>query len=248
MGVLNHGGVVASQLPVSTLAPLYHPASPAKNPASDLLLRFEQRTVLGALPSRVNLPVSAPRSLLSACAQVMDPLALSGFWGDLNGHASKHLTSDELPYLNAAAAAVRAEIRARRIDPDGIPGFFPVVVNDLPSYAALARALLYLAVLPRSPLRCRLYCPRNAAYAPPTGLTLNIDVPLAFLAGHGQLAERASVLGLTLASAETVVLHGGTLLLPMLGQEIYFSTLFAPQSSLQAQLHQTGHSAALYLQ
>jgi hypothetical protein len=73
-------------------------------------------------------------------------------------------------------------------------------------------------------------------------------VPLGFLAGHGQLAVRQSVLGLTLASAETVVLPGGTLLLPVPGQEIYFSTLFAPQSSLQAQINQTGHSAALYLQ
>ena len=247
MGVLHHGGVIASQPPVSVMTPLYHPASGPRSPASELLLRFEQRTVLGFLPNVIRFPVTVPRTLLSACA-AFPPSGLNAFWGNLQTHVARHLSPQDQPSFDAAAQAVRAELRLRRIDPDGVPGFFPSAVTDADSYAALARALLYLATLPHSPLQLRLYCPQNAAFSPPSALSINIDVPLGFLSAHGQLATRELVLGLTLASSEVIHVPGGSVTVPVLSAEINFATLFVAGAGLASQIRRAGYASTLFLQ
>lgn len=248
MAVLAHGGMGAAPPPVSVMDDLYHPARPLKNPASTLLLTFEKRTLLGHLPTETRLERTVPRSLLDACAGVADPRDLAAFWGDLSAHVARHLTPAEQPHLSAAARAIRAELRARGVDPDAVPGFFPAAVTDLPTYAALARAILFLAVLPESPLGFRLYSASSSRYVPYDALTLNVDVTERFLQERGESGEREVILGLPLAVAETVEVPRARLLVPILGRLVFFGTLYAPDAPLSSRLRTPGRSATLYLQ
>lgn len=248
LGVMNHGGVSASQPPVTLMADLYAAGRPNPSRGASLLLRFEQRTLLGHLPSETRIVRGVPRALLDACAAVEDPADLHAFWGNLNSHVRKHLTPAERPHLTAVALAVRAEVRARGGNPDAQAGFFPREVQDAASYAGLARALLFLAVLPQSPLRFRLYSARPRHRAPYSALVLNIDVPEAFLTGHGQRSDREVVLGLHLAVADRVTVPGAAVLVPVLNTRVHFATLFAPDAPLSSRMRQPGRAATLYLQ
>lgn len=248
LGVMGHGGVSASLPAVTLMADLYHPAKPRGNPGSRLLLQFEQRSLLGHLPSETRMVREVPLTLLDACLEVEDPDELRAFWGNLDNHVEKHLTSAERPHFTAAALAVRAEIQARGMDPDAQPGFFPAEVKDAASYAGLARAVLFLAVLPDSPLRFRLYCAQNSPYVPYDALTMNIDVPESFLYQHRQRSDREVVLGLHLAVPETVTVQGKGLLIPVLDQRLHFSTLLAPDRPLSSRMRKPGRTATLHLQ
>lgn len=248
MALLAHGGLGNAPSPISVMGDLYHPARPQKNPASTLLLRFEKRTALGYLPAETRLERSVPRSLLEACAGVTDLEALGNYWGNLESHVTDHLTAAEQPHLSACARAIRAEMRSRGVDPDSMSGFFPEAVTDLGSYAALARAVLYLAVLPDSPLRFRLYCATNSPYVPFDALCLNIDVTERFLQQHGETGGREVILGLQLANGETVRLSGASVTLPVLNKRVFFGTLHAPSTPLSSRLRTPGRSATLYLQ
>jgi hypothetical protein len=247
MAMLNHGGMGNPPLPVSVMDDLYHPARPQRNPASTLLLNFEKRTLLGRLPPQTRLERTVPRSLLDACLRVR-PEDLQPFWGNLGDHVGRHLTLDEQPHLTSAARAIRAEVRARGVDPDADPGFFPSAVTDVSSYAALARAILFLAVLAETPLACRLYCATNRSHAPPSALSLNLDVTESFLQSHSEPSEREVVLGLHLAIAEAVAIPAGNLYVPILNTEVSFSTLFAPTAPLSSRLRSSGRSAVVHLQ
>lgn len=215
MAVLHHGGMGGSPPPHTVMADLYHPARPQVNAASNLLLAFEKRTMLGHLPSELRLEKTVPQTLLDDCHDVFVE-DLPHFWGNLDSHVRKHLNVDEQPHMAAAARAIRAEVRQRGLDPDAVPGFFPTDVADTRSYAALARAILYVALLPHSPLRFRLYSARGD-YAPYAALNLNIDVPESFLASHGEDATQEVVLGVSLANAEKIDLGGNTGFVPILG-------------------------------
>ncbi|GGO41466.1 hypothetical protein [Deinococcus humi] len=247
LATLAHGGMGQPQPPVSVMADLYHPARPRINLASTLLLTFEKRTLLGRLPSETRLDRSVPRSLLDACATV-PPGELGAYWGDLDRHVAKHLTPAEQPHLNAVARAIRAELRDRGADVEQLPDFFPAAVTDVASYAALARAVLFLAVLPNTPLSFRLYCAQNSKYQPYDALTLNVDASERFLHSHGETGEREVMLGLQLAVADPVTLEGTRLLIPVLNTEVSFGTLYAPSTPLSARLREAGRSATLYLQ
>ncbi|MFB9992647.1 hypothetical protein ACFFLM_11780 [Deinococcus oregonensis] len=247
VATLAHGGMGQPQPPVSVMADLYHPARPLMNPASTLLIAFEKRTLLGRLPSETRLNRSVLRSLLEACATVpADDLA--AYWGNLTSHVAKHLTPTEQPHLDAAARAVRVELRSRGANLESVPGFFPAAVTDAASYAALARAVLFLAVLPNSPLAFRLYCAQNSEYQPYDALTLNVDVTERFLQDRGETGAREVTLGLQLAVADPVTLEGTRLLIPVLNREVSFGTLNAPSVPLSARLRTAGRSATLYLQ
>lgn len=247
LATLAHGGMGQPQPPVSVMADLYHPAKSLNNPASTLLLTFEKRTLLGRLPSETRLDRSVPRSLLDACATVSSG-ELGMYWGDLDGHVAKHLTPTEQPHLNAVARAIRAELQGRGAEVENLPDFFPAQVTDAASYAALARAVLFLAVLPNTPLSFRLYCAHNSPYLPYDALTLNVDVTERFLLSHGETGEREVMLGLQLAVADPVILEGTRLLIPVLNAEVSFGTLHAPSTPLSARLREAGRSATLYLQ
>ncbi|MBB5293767.1 hypothetical protein HNQ10_000580 [Deinococcus metallilatus] len=246
MAVLHHGGMGGSPPPVSVMADLYHPARPVNNPASRLLLTFEKRTLLGHLPPEMRLEHTVPQSLLDECleAPVED---LHAFWGNLDSHVHKHVVPDEQPHLDAAARAIRGEVRRRGLDPDLDPDFFPTAVTDAASYAALARAILFVALLANTPLRFHLYCAR-ADFVPYAALTLNIDMPEAFLQAHGESGTREVVLGLHLAVAERLSLPRETLFVPILNREVNFSTLYAPKAAQSSRLRAGGRSSIVILQ
>lgn len=246
MAVLSHGGVGHPPPPVTIMENLYHPARPRSNPASQLLLQFERRTLLGHLPASMRLERSVPLSLLSECMDV-ETADLHHFWGNLQGHVDKHLTAEELPHLDEAARAIRSEVRQRGLDPDRRPEFFPERVTDGLSYAALARAILFVACLRSSPLRLRLYCARSE-YAPYAALSLNIDVSETFLHSHGEPGGREVVLGLNLAVADRIEGREGPIFVPVLSSAVDFATLFAPDQSLSTGLRAGGRSSSVILQ
>lgn len=246
MAMLEHG----SQHPpssVSVMAPLYHPASPRRNPASDLLFSFEKRSLLSRLPSETRVEKTVPRSLLDACASAT-PQELAAFWGDLGDHFQRHAIPEELPSLNEAAQALRLEMQCRGRDPDSVPDFFPGAVADPFSYAALARAVLFLALIPGSPCRAELYCASNSEYVPYDALTLNLILPESFLQGHGLGGRREVRLGLYLAASEQYQTPLGSAIIPVLNHRVSFGTLFAPDLVTSSRLRQPGRSATLYLQ
>lgn len=246
MAVLQHGGMGQVPSPVTLMADLYHPAKPQANPASTLLLTFEKRTLLGHLPPEIRLQRTVLESLMDDC-QDTPAASLGEFWGNLDSHVQKHLTSDEQPHLEAAARALRAEMQSRGVDLSLDPTFFPATVTDAASYAALARAILFLAVLPASPLRLRLYSARGD-FVPYGALNLNIDVPEGFLQAHGEAGTREVVVGLALAIAERVVTPKEAVFVPILNQELYFSTLYAPDPPSSSRLRQRGRSGIVVLQ
>lgn len=246
MAMLSHGGIGNAPPPVTVMADLYHPAVKQNNPASSLLLTFEKRTLLGHLPAQMRLERTVPESLLTECLDA-EPRDLEAFWGDLRGHVEKHVTPDEQPHLDEAARAVRAEMRARGIDPDVAPEFFPNAVTGDVSYAALARNILALALAPSSPLRLRLYCAR-ASFQPYGALSLNIDVPEEFLHSHRESGTREVTLGLNVAIADHVIIPEGDVFVPLLSEVVSFSTLYAPDRSTSSQSRWNGRSSRVILQ
>lgn len=246
MAVLSHGGLGLGPPPVTVMAPLYHHSAKRDNPATKLLLDFEKRTLLGHLAPQVRLERTVPASLLEVCRDVVVE-DLNAFWGDFTGHVRKHLVPDEIPHFDAAARAVRSAVRNLGFDPDTDLETFPLAVIDGDSYAALARAILFLAVLPQSPLGCRLYCARTE-FVPYGALTLNIDVTERFLQAHGEPGDREVTLGLNLAVADQVVTPAGQVFVPALQQDVSFSTLFAPDRKSSAQMRGNGRSSTVILQ
>jgi len=245
MAVLSHGGLGSSPPPVTFMAPLYHPAVKHRNPASLLLLSFEQRTLLGYLPGQMTLDRGVPAALLEACiaAEVDD---LAAFWNDLPGHVVKHLNAAEGPHLNAVARAVGQELRSRGVDTSLDPDVFPAAITDSRSYAALARMLLLVALLPDTPFQWRAYCPAGH-FVPYSALTLNIDVPESFFVRYGESGQREVMLGLNLAVAEVVSTMSGQVLIPVLSSRVSFSTLFAPTTPESSKVRRPGSSSQVFL-
>lgn len=245
LAVLSHGGMGNGPPPVTFMAPLYHPAEKHNNSAAQLLLNFEKRTLLGHLPGQMTLDRSVPNSLLEACveAEISD---LPLFWNDLPGHVEEHLNATEGPHLDAVARAVRKELRSRGVDISADPDVFPMAVTDSRSYAALARTLLLVALLPDTPFRWRAYCPRGD-FVPYSALSLNIDVPEQFFVQHGESGQREVMLGLNLALAEVVSTVAGQALVPVLSSRVSFSTLFAPDRPESSRLRRPGSSSTVFL-
>jgi len=245
MAVLSHGGMGSSPPPVTFMSPLYHPAAKHSNPASALLLSFEKRTLLGHLPGRMTLDRIVPTSLLEACVEAeVDDLPL--FWNDLPAHVHKHLNATESPHFDAVARAVGSELRSRGVNTAADPDVFPVAVTDSRSYAALARTLLLVGLLPNTPFQWRAYCPRGS-FVPYSALSLNIDVPEQFFIQHGESGQREVMLGLNVAVADVVNTVVGQALVPVLSSRVSFSTLFTPTRTESSRLRCAGSSSTVFL-
>lgn len=241
LAVLSHGGIGNAPHPITFMAPVSHPATPSSHPAFQLLLTFEQRTALGHLAPQMRLERTVPESLLSGCLTAVVP-DLHLYWGTLRLHVQTHLNPTEGPELDAAAQAIRQEVQSRGLAPD--PAFFPAQVTDEDTYAALARAILYVGLLAHSPFSMFMYCARSA-YVPYGALVLNVAVPAAF---HG--GSREVILGLHVAAAQAVQVggKGATAYVPVLDSEVTFSTLYAPDSAQSSRMRTAGKSSAVILQ
>jgi hypothetical protein len=243
MAMLSHGGMGNAPPSVSLMADLYHPAKSQKNPAAQLLLTFEQRTLLRHLPAQMRLERTVPLSLLEECLAVVQP-DLYLYWGDLTSHFRKHFNSTETPYLDAVCQAIRTEIQQRGGIVD--PAVFPARVVDVDTYAALARAILFVGLLPRSPFNTLLYCARSPdGHVPYGALVLNIIVPT------GLLGDREVILGLHLAVADMVMVGKGSntqLFVPVLSKAVHFSTLYAPDNAQSSRSRANGNSCSVILQ
>lgn len=241
MAVLGHGGLGNLPHPVSFMAPISHPATSSNDPAFLHLLQFERRTALGHLPPLMRLDRTVPDSLLADCLTVVVP-DLHLYWGTLSAHATSHLNPKEEPEFNAVARAIRQEIQSRNLTPD--PTFFPAQVTDEESYATLARAILFVALLANSPFSTFMYSARST-YVPYGALVLNISVPAAF---HG--GSREVILGLHVAGAQAVSVGGNAAVVyvPVLDSNVTFSTLYAPDAAQSTRMRAAGKSSAIVLQ
>ena len=119
------------------------------------LLRFEQTTQIGKLPrhSRVF------RSLL----EVISDAAVDSqtrLWNDLNSHYQNHGMGWELPYLNAAAVALReVALTISDFDTQDVKDFFPGHVVDEKTYGMLAVSALIVSQFIPDFFTSSFYCP-----------------------------------------------------------------------------------------
>ncbi|WP_148231975.1 hypothetical protein [Deinococcus proteolyticus] len=173
--------------------------------------------------------------------------ALGEFWGNLSGHHVKHTSPSEKPHLEACGRALLGEFRERNADPDLLPpGFLPQHILNQDDYAALGRLILFMSLLPGVGFNFLLDSSRSD-YQPYGALNLNIIVPNGFLGKHGESGDREIVLGLHLAIAERVSMGRSDAYVPILSQDVFFSTLYAPDAAQSSRLRGHGRASTVVL-
>jgi hypothetical protein len=190
--------------------------------ASGNLERFERYTVFGYFDVRTTLS-------LQFLQQVSDHIISNGttLWYDLEDHYQKHghITSSELPILNAAARALAAFAQNHSMPQNLLDRFFFNRVDDQNSYAQLALSAWIAARLDYHAFIFALYSPNAPAKH---SININLHISSDFIRTWAGIESYGVTVGLGVASAYPIHYANPVIYVPHLLSNIVISTVFAP--------------------